>query len=413
MIQFSARQQTVAVSSALLLCLVLYTVLIQVAFTSRYPGANDFYSRWRGAQVFWQDGISPYADEATLAIQQGIYGRPAGPDEDPGPFAYPFYTVFLLAPLMPLSYSWASAAWLTGIQVYLAGGTLLTLRLLRWRQPAWLLGLTLVWSLIFYHSARTILLGQFAGVVYFLIVLSLWALHTERDALAGIALALSTIKPQMTFLLIPALLWWALFQRRWRFMAWAAGSMALLLAASFAQEPTWLADFLAQLARYPAYTALGSPIWIVTRHFVPQLGRPGQLILTALAVGWLLYAWWSGLGRDRGGDPGSFLWAIGVTLVVTNLIAVRTATTNYVMMYPVLLLGLKLWRSHNRLGNVWIVLFYALSFVTLWVLFMTTIVDRFEHPIVYLPLPLGLAALLLLARSSLQQAAVRPLEPGQ
>jgi len=58
-------------------------------FTSRFPGANDFFSRWEGARVFWQKGLSPYSREATLSIQIGMYGRPARPDEDQVLFAYP------------------------------------------------------------------------------------------------------------------------------------------------------------------------------------------------------------------------------------------------------------------------------------------------------------------------------------
>ena len=90
---------------AMLFALDVYAV--HSVFASRYPGANDFYSRWKGAELFWKEGLDPYSEEATLAIQEGIYGRPARLDEDPGPFAYPFYTVFLLAPLAPLSYPWA------------------------------------------------------------------------------------------------------------------------------------------------------------------------------------------------------------------------------------------------------------------------------------------------------------------
>ncbi|MFQ5612222.1 MAG: glycosyltransferase family 87 protein [Anaerolineae bacterium] len=410
MIKASARPQTFFAGLALLLLLALYVVALQVFFTTRFPGANDFYSRWRGAQVFWQEGLNPYSAEATLAIQEGIYGRPALPDEDPGPFAYPFYTVFLLIPLVPLTYSWASAVWLAVVQAALVGGTLLALRLYRWRQPPWLLALTLLWTLIFYHSARTILLGQFAGVVYFLLILCLWALQARREALAGLALALSTVKPQMAFLLIPALLLWAVFNRRWRFIAWAGGAMAVLLAVSFALQPTWLADFVGQLARYPSYTAIGSPVWVVTHYYLPQLDTPGELALSALAVGWMLYAWGRGLRPGHGPADGAFHWAIAVTLVVTNLVALRTATTNYVMMYPALFLGLKLWAT-GRGGRRWVAAFYALSFVAMWTLFLTTVVERFEHPVVYLPLPFGLAVLLILARSGLERAAVTPLEP--
>ena len=86
------------------LFLVGNVVATHVLFTSRYPGANDFASRWGGARAFWREGFSPYSDEATRQIQLLIYGRPIQPEEeqefDPGPFAYPFYTVFLLWPLV-------------------------------------------------------------------------------------------------------------------------------------------------------------------------------------------------------------------------------------------------------------------------------------------------------------------------
>ena len=145
-------------------------------FTLSHPGANDFYSRWKAAQVYWAEGIDPYSNQATLAIQQGIYGRPAGPNDDPGLFAYPFYTVFLLVPLVWLPYTWVEAIWLVILEFGLIGGVLLYISLIRWRLPAWLLASTALWAVVFYHSARTILLGQFAGLVFLWTVATLWAL---------------------------------------------------------------------------------------------------------------------------------------------------------------------------------------------------------------------------------------------
>ena len=309
---------------------------------------------------------------------------------------------------MPLDYAWASAIWLTVIQVSLIAATMLTLTMYPWKQPPWLLALTILWSLLCYHSARTIFLGQFAGVVYLFIILCLWALHTQHDIGAGVVLALTTLKPQMAFLLIPGLLLWALFNRRWRFVIASAVTMGILLLLSFALEPTWLADFLKQLAQYPAYTAIGSPIWVVTHHYLPFLGRPVEIMLSLLATGWLLYAW--GYAFRPNQTAGAFHWAVGVTLVVTNLVALRTATTNYVMMYPVLFLGLKLLAGRIPHGLGYVALFYAVSFVGLWALFFVTVDGQFEHPIIYLPLPFGLTALLLLGRSALEEAAVTPLE---
>ena len=179
-------------------------------FTSHYPGANDFASRWAGARAFWIDGVSPYSDEATRQIQMLIYGRPIPPEEeqefDPGPFAYPFYTVFFLFPIVWMPYPWAEAIWLVALEVCLFAGLLLSLRLYDWRPPRWLLISTAVWAFVFYPHARALLLGQFAIFVFAMVALALWALKKGRDILAGFCLALSTFKPQMLFLLVLLLL---------------------------------------------------------------------------------------------------------------------------------------------------------------------------------------------------------------
>ena len=394
-----SRRELIVVILLLGLLFALDVYAVHSVFTSRYPGANDFYSRWKGAELFWREGLDPYSDEATLAIQEGIYGRPARPEEDPGPFAYPFYTVFLLAPLAPLSYAWAEAIWLVILQFSLVIGVLLCLALVDWRLPGWLVGLTALWAIAFYHSARTIFLGQFAGLVFLWLVGVLWALKTRRDVVAGILLALTTIKPQMSFLLIPALLVWVLGQRRWRFLGSFGGTMALLLGVSFLVLPTWLGDFVAQVLRYPSYTAIGSPVWIVTHHYLPWLDTPGEVVLSAMLLLYLLVECWR-LPRVEAGSK-RFLWLVGLVLLVTNLVALRTATTNYVVLYLPLFLTLKLAAGRLRRVHLWLPLFYVLSGAALWVLFLLTVQGDYEHPIMYLPLPLGLLGALLWAKVAL------------
>ncbi|MCB9445407.1 MAG: DUF2029 domain-containing protein [Ardenticatenaceae bacterium] len=375
------------------LVFVVLVAAVHGLFTTKVPGANDFYSRWKGAQLFFLEGMDPYSPEAGEAIQVGMYGRPAMPDEDQVLFVYPFYTAFLLVPLIGLSYDWAQAVWLVVVMFSLIGAIVLCLRLVNWRMSPWLLGMTLLWTVVFYNSARTIILGQFAALVFLWLAGSLWMLQRERDVWAGVLLALTTIKPQMVFLLIPALLLWALGQRRWRFIAGFAAAMAGLLGLSFLLLPGWLAGFLAQVNAYPGYTITGSPIWVLTGFYFPQLGRPVELGLSALAVGYLVYVWW----RDWRVTAVTyeFILLIGLTLLVTNLVVVRTATTNYVVLYIPLFWGLK--QVANRWpGGKWLVAaFFLLSTVGTWLLFLATIKGDQEHPVNYLPLPFLLLTMLI------------------
>ena len=401
-----SKQELILVILFFILLFALDVYAVHSVFTSRYPGANDFFSRWKGAQVFWMEGLDPYSDEATLAIQEGIYGRVALPEEDPGPFAYPFYTVFVLGPLAPLSYALAEAIWLVILQFSLIGGVLLCLALVDWRLPHWLVALTGLWAVVFYHSARTLFLGQFAGVVFLWAVVALFALKTRRDVLAGIFLALTTIKPQMSVLLIPALLIWGVGQRRWRFLGFFAGTMALLVGASFLLLPGWLGEFVAQVLRYPSYTDIGSPVWILTHHYLPFLGTPGEVVISALLFLYLLVQCWQ-LPRV-GPSSLQFLWLVGLVLLITNLIVLRTATTNYVILYIPLFFVLKLVADRLPRANLWLPLFYLLSTVGSWALFLATVQGDYESPIMFLPLPLGLLVGLVWAKSALPPASGSP-----
>nr|HID12359.1 hypothetical protein [Anaerolineae bacterium] len=165
--------------------------------------------------------------------------------------------------------------------------------------------------------------------------------------------------------------------------------MALLLGASWLVEPDWVAGFLRQMARYPSYTAIGSPIWILTHITFPALGTLGEWGLSLAAVSCLLVAWYSSL---REGTQGALAWAVGLCLIVTNLVALRTAMTNYiVLLLPLVAVFRALQRGRE---GAWLVLLVQLALlVGLWALFLTTVVDKFEHPAVYLPLPYGLLAL--------------------
>ena len=399
------RARTAAIVGLLVVVLfILDAYAMYHTFTSRQVGANDFYPRWRGAQLFWQENIDPYSEEATLAIQQGIRNRPSQPDEDQLAFAYPFYTVFLLRPLIHLPYPWVQAIWMVLIQFSLVGGTLLYLRTIRWPLTPVTLALTGIWSLLVYHSLRTILLGQFAGIVYLAIAGTLWALSRKEDLLAGSFLVLATLKPQMTVFLIPALLLWAVGQRRWRFTATFLMVSSVLLVLSWIAHPGWVAGFVGQILRYPSYTDYGNPVWIVTQLYLPQLGRPVEIGVTLLFVFYMLWQWRRVPSLDA--NSAAFHWTIGVTLIVTNFVVPRTATTNYVMMYLPLFLALYAFLHSRPVGErvAWLSLFYTVSFGGLWLLFLTTVRGDYEAPVVFLPAPTLLFLVALFARSRIEQA---------
>jgi hypothetical protein len=80
-------------------------------------------------------------------------------------------------------------------------------------------------------------------------------------------------------------------------------------------------------------------------------------------------------------------------------VILRTATPHYVVFFYVLAFYFReITRANRRNGPLIVAALMIALTVGLWVLFLTTLVNRFEHPALYLPLPIGSLILLLLTR---------------
>ena len=89
-----------------------------------------------------------------------------------------------------------------------------------------------------------------------------------------------------------------------------------------------------------------------------------------------------------GKDEKWMLWTALMTLTVTNLVAFRTATTNFIVMLPVLLLICKI--IYERWGVIgrtvtWVIL--GAFLMGLWWLFFGTVDGNTESAWMYLPFP--------------------------
>lgn len=379
-------QRTLGLGMIGALMLLLAVIGTHQLYTARYAAQNDFLPRWEGARGFWQEGLSPYSAQTTAAIQRMVFGRAARAGEDLSLFVYPFYTVFVVAPLVWLPYSWAAAAAIVLLAVCLLVGLFLCLDMLRWRVPPLLLGALLLFSLMNYYAARGLFLGQLAHVVYALQMLGLWALLKRRDRLAGAALALATLKPQMSVLLVPFLLLWGLRTRRWHFVGAWVTAWGVLMVASFALLPTWLGDWLAQVQLYPSYTRDGSPVHILTQKLL-GLGDVGEGVVNALLGGALLWLWWDVLGRGRRERT---LWVVAMTLIITHLIVLKTATPHFVVFTLPFLFALQLLVARFGVWSALIVL--GAVFVAVWWHFLATLTGNLEDLSLFLPAPFAMLA---------------------
>ncbi|MER3459496.1 MAG: hypothetical protein C4309_13475 [Chloroflexota bacterium] len=407
-ITFRMGVSTASLVALILLAVTLIAMNINLAnslVVISKPVAIDFYSRWLGARAYFLQGLNPYSGEVSEQIQRGIYGRPAQPGEDQFLFAYPFYTAFVIVPLAILPYTWAVTAWLAILEFCLLGGFWLILDIHHWWPPPGLLAFMGLWTVLFYPHGRGLLLGQFAIPVFFLLALAVWGLARGHDGLAGVALALATIKPQVVILVIPFLLWWGGSQRRWRFIEGFGLALATLIGASFLALPGWLDDFAMQVVAYPGYTTyppyiLTSLPWVLTHLALPTLGTLGETAITLVLLIGLAWAWW----REARSDWATFHWTLGLTLIVTNLIALRTTTTNYVVFLLVLV---PLFRHiYRRAGAGALIGMQLTLLLGLWVLFWARGAGVPADLITFVAMP----PLMLLALFWGRKALARPLQ---
>jgi hypothetical protein len=376
-----------AVVMILIIIIIGVLTLVNFQFSKQNPGGNDFLARWNGAHEWLIHGNNPYTNKVSEIAQKMIYGRLANPlkGEDVAHFVYPIYSMLFFAPFALMDYTLARAVWMTVLEVAMVALTFISLRLSGWKiKPISLAGI-LIFSILWYCSVRTIILGQFSGINALLILISLLCIKTEHDQVAGVLLALSTSKPQMSYLLIIFIIFWAIRSSRHRIWISFFLAMIIMTVVGWLLLPGWPIGWIQQLMNYPGYTdRIGSIVSIIA-GVTPGIKDQISMGLMIVFYLYMVFEWL----RTRGNDIPTFLWTAYVTLVLTNFVAYRTATPHYVaLLAPIFLVSKVIGERWGTFGK-WVTgATYVLFFAGLWLLFIITIKGNDEQAIMYIPVPI-------------------------
>ncbi len=377
----NAVAKTIAAIAFVIVVLGLTAVGLYYGYTRTFASANDFYIPWRATRALAFEGRDPYSESVTRDIQIALFGAPRAATEHQFAFAYPLYVSLILAPLTWLPYDAAQAFWQATLLLIVLGvipiiaGELTSRRLFA----------IMLFALAFYATARGLILGQIAIVVFAAIALAVWGAVHGHERIAGVALAIATFKPQISFLVIPLLLLWAIARGRKPLLVAFALTMSFLLAASLLWMPSWPLAFIASVNAYAGYVGVGSPVQIASTFFGP-FAVPVAWLAAAGLLGWLAIATWR---EARHGWP-QIERLVMITLIVSQLIAVGTATTNQVVLL------LPLWWCARRIpsSTLLIAIFAAFVIVPWWV-FFATLKGNEEQAVTFLPMTFGVFGLWL------------------
>lgn len=374
----------------ILLLLALFVLALfnwaNINFARVSPGGTDFLVHWVGARALLH-GETPYGDKTALEIQTVTYGRPALQGEHELRVAYPIYSALIFSPFALVSdYLLARSLWMTFLEIALLATFWLSLNIVEWK-PGWIfLPILLVFSLLWYHAARPLINGNAVAVVALLFTATVWAIKNKRDGLAGLFLALATLKPHLALLPVIWSLVWMVPQRRWRFAGWFFGSLVVMVLAGMVLVPDWLLQNLREILRYTSYnppTTIGAAV----ETWFPGFGRPAGWVISLLFCGLLLWEWKKALQAEF---P-AFLWTFALTLTASQWIGITTDPGNFVILTLPLVMVLKP-LYELRHGQLITGITLAVLFFGLWALFLLTLPPggNQQSPIMFFPLPLFL-----------------------
>jgi Glycosyltransferase family 87 len=390
--------------------LINYQIADAAAHDRPRGNLSDLYPSWLGARELLLHGRDPYSFAVTREIQQGYYGRPLDPVQPGDPrdqqrFAYPVYVVFCLAPTIDLPFEIVRSGFFWLLFVLTAATLPLWLRVLRWPVPLWAQASLMILTVGSLSVMQGLELQQLTLLVAALIAIALALLASGRPVAGGIVLALTTIKPQLVFLLLLWLMIWTIADWRRRYLLAASFllAMAVLFAASEWYLPHWIPRFVQAIREYRNYTDSAS---ILDK----LVSAPAGWVISLLAVLQTLHI--ARENRRVAADSPEFGGTAALGLAVTVVVMPNYHLYNQVLLLPALIVILRdrqrLW-ARNRVSRILLglvavflgwqwcssIVLAALSFIL-----PRAIVDRaWSVPLwTALPLPVAVVAMILAIR---------------
>jgi len=303
-------------STWLLVALVLTAASVPIQLHKTYsiiPAHwSDFASQWLGVRTLLHGG-DPYTLELTHTIETRWFGGiRTSPMADSHAFVYPAHAAVLLWPFALLPWH-AARILLTAILPPLVALTAwMWAKLCNLRKGCWVAVafVTLSWPAIWAYQQT-----QLTVVVVVLLTAGCYALVKQKDGLAGVLFACSTMKPNLAVLLMVWVLLQMAVQHRWRFLIWFGATLSSMTGASLIMFPGWIPRWVAAAAAYGNNRYKPS---LLTLIFGAHGGPIAIVVLTLL----VLYRLW----QARIAEPGSHRFTYAAALVLALTVCVIPAT---------------------------------------------------------------------------------------
>jgi hypothetical protein len=364
---------------ALLACAVL---LVTGVYALSHP-MHDFMEYWTAAHLLVQHK-NPYSLLDMLQTQKSL----GWAEQDPLMFVSPPWALTLILPLgFMSSYSLAWVLWVLILFVCAAASSFLLMNIYfaDLRIPE-ITDTTLNRSLFAFTFYPVILCLKYAQTAPFILLGLTGYLHFTRKqqrTAAGLLFSLTLIKPQLSFLLLLAVLFRSVQKREWKTPISAVGVLAAMTGVACSFDPLAFRHYHELIATPYLRINPSGMVGIVRRglnHGDITVSYWMQFVLPILGVVWFAYYW-----RRR---RHNWNWTEQLPVLVT--VSVLTAAYGWifdqtVLAIPIIALAAAVSRERSRLP--WnLVISYTVLNCALMLLMVLP-------PLTYIPTPLALIAI--------------------
>jgi hypothetical protein len=228
---------------------------------------------------------------------------------------------------------------LTALHVFFA------LKLLRWRLRWEAIAALVLFTLSSPQIVQGLRFEQLALIVACLLACGAWCVTRNHLAAAGVLLAISTIKPQLTILPLCCFGIWAAgdWRKRWRLPLIFALTLAALIGAGELLLPGWTVDFVAGVAAYRRYFPTSSLLRLLLGDII------GEILAGIIVVVLFVFAW---RNRKEAGDSRQFATVLAAFLIGAILALPLFTPFNQVLLILPTMMLLQDWQALPRLSRV-------------------------------------------------------------
>ncbi len=321
-------------------------------------------SQWASIRVYATQGIQPYSPQAWEAAGKLLPGY-AG-NQAPW-FHYPLYSLVFILPfaLIPDPVL-AQALWMLLLEMALVALAAAAIEAVQWKLKPWSFFLLMVFAVVGLHSLLALASGSMGIVSALFGVAAIAALRTQRDELAGLALALATLQPEAIGLVLLLTLGWAFSNRRGKVGLWFFGGLVFLTVVGVFFIPDWPVQYLRTLLKFAGKMPLTSPLAAFATWW-PGVGKQLGWVLSALAAAVVLVEWF----LVRGKDYRWFLWTASLTIVLGQWTGIPTSIEYYAILIFPLVMVLATLDQRVEGGAGWLVpVSLVVLLVGLWAWFL-------------------------------------------